>query len=406
MFIEADFKAIKHQASEVVDCYHWCNYALWRLMALFSSTSSSSSTVVVSEGVCRLSGDWNVPALALRAEVQARRQLLGAVPAAATWDLSAVNRIDAVGAQLLWQRWGQRIPDQIVLKDGQQELFDILASNPVEVVPPPPQIDWLGWVRAIGRGLEVGIDHGRDLLILTGQLLFNLVGMLANPLRGPWREISAQVFRTGAQALGITALVGFLIGIVLSYLSAQQLSMFGAGQFIVKLLGVAIVRELGPVLAAILVAGRSGSAITAQIGVMRVTQELDAMQVMGISSGQRLVLPRVIALALTMPLLVLWTDAMALIGGMLAAKFELGLTLTWFSQSLPDAIGLKNYWIGMIKGVTFGVWVALVACHFGLRIEPNTESLGKGTTASVVTSITGVILIDAIYAVIFNEMKI
>ena len=402
----ADFKAIKHQASEDVDCYHWCNYALWRLMALFSSTSSSSSTVVVSEGVCRLSGDWNVPALALRAEVQARRQLLGAVPAGATWDLSAVNRIDAVGAQLLWQRWGQQMPDQIVLKDGQQELFDILASNPVEVVPPPPPIDWLGWVRAIGRGLEVGIDHGRDLLILTGQLLFNLVSMLANPLRGPWREISAQVFRTGAQALGITALVGFLIGIVLSYLSAQQLSMFGAGQFIVKLLGVAIVRELGPVLAAILVAGRSGSAITAQIGVMRVTQELDAMQVMGISYGQRLVLPRVIALALTMPLLVLWTDAMALIGGMIAAKFELGLTITWFSQSLPDAIGLKNYWIGMIKGVTFGVWVALVACHFGLRIEPNTESLGKGTTASVVTSITGVILIDAIYAVIFNEMKI
>ena len=130
------------------------------------------------------------------------------------------------------------------------------------------------------------------------------------------------------------------------------------------------------------------------------------MQVMGISAGQRLVLPRVLALALTMPLLVLWTDALALIGGMIAAKLELGLTITWFAQSLPDAIGLKNYWIGLIKGVTFGVWVALVACHFGLRIEPNTESLGKGTTASVVTSITGVILIDAIYAIIFNEMRI
>jgi phospholipid/cholesterol/gamma-HCH transport system permease protein len=160
------------------------------------------------------------------------------------------------------------------------------------------------------------------------------------------------------------------------------------------------------VLAAILVAGRSGSSITAQIGVMRVTQELDAMAVMGISEGQRLILPRVIALALTMPLLVLWTDAMALIGGMLAAKFQLGLSVVWFAERLPDAIGIKNYWIGMIKGVTFGVWVALVACHFGLRIEPNTESLGKGTTASVVTAITGVILIDAIYAIIFNEMNI
>lgn len=375
-------------------------------MALFSHTPSSLSTVLVSGGVCQLSGDWNVPALAQRAEVKGRRRLLDSVSADATWDLTRIDHIDAVGAQLLWQRWGQRMPEQVVFKDGQADLFNILASSPVEGPPKAPPLDWFGWVRSIGRGVGVGLDHGRDLLILTGQLLFNFFGMLSNPMRGPWREISAQVFRTGAQALGITALVGFLIGVVLSYLSAQQLSMFGAGQFIVKLLGVAVVRELGPVLAAILVAGRSGSAITAQIGVMRVTQELDAMQVMGISYGQRLVLPRVLALALTMPLLVLWTDALALIGGMLAAKFELGLTITWFAQSLPDAIGLKNYWIGLVKGVTFGIWIALVACHFGLRIEPNTESLGKGTTASVVTAITGVILIDAIYAIIFNEMRI
>lgn len=130
------------------------------------------------------------------------------------------------------------------------------------------------------------------------------------------------------------------------------------------------------------------------------------MQVMGISHGQRLILPRVIALALVMPLLVLWTDVMALFGGMLAAHFELGLQFVWFVQQLPDAVGLTNYWIGLIKGVTFGAWIALVACHFGLRIKPNTESLGKGTTASVVTAITGVILIDAIYAVIFSQMGI
>jgi phospholipid/cholesterol/gamma-HCH transport system permease protein len=182
--------------------------------------------------------------------------------------------------------------------------------------------------------------------------------------------------------------------------------MFGAGQFIVKLLGIATVRELGPVLAAILVAGRSGSSITAQIGVMRVTQELDAMQVMGISQGQRLILPRVVALAIAMPLLVLWTDAIALLGGMLAAKWQLGLSMQWFFSELPDAVGLTNYKISLIKGVTFGAWIALIACHFGLRIEPNTESLGRGTTASVVTAITGVILIDALYAILFNEMGI
>ena len=371
-----------------------------------NKTDAIALPVSASAGICRLSGDWNVQALSLRDEVQRRRKALQAAGQSVKWDLSGIDRLDAVGAQVLWQFWGQAIPAGVALSPGQQALFKILAEHPVAAPPAPPPTDWFGWIRNLGLGVFSTVDHGRMMLVLLGALIFNFVAFVTLPLRGPWREISAQIFRTGAQALGITALVGFLIGIVLSYLSAQQLAVFGAGQFIVKLLGVAIVRELGPVLAAILVAGRSGSSITAQIGVMRVTQELDAMAVMGISEGQRLILPRVIALALTMPLLVLWTDAMALIGGMLAAKFQLGLSVVWFAERLPDAIGIKNYWIGMIKGVTFGVWVALVACHFGLRIEPNTESLGKGTTASVVTAITGVILIDAIYAIIFNEMNI
>lgn len=375
-----------------------------------TSRQNVAQTVVFAAGVCRLVGDWGVQILSARTEVEHRRQAMSAATSAAGgvkgWDLTGITRLDAVGAQLLWQFWGQKFPDGLQLTDSQQALFKVLAEHPIEPVVPPPPIDWFGWVATLGKGFYIALDHGRGLLILLGGLLLNFWGMLKRPIHGPWREISAQVFRTGAQALGITALVGFLIGIVLSYLSAQQLAVFGAGQFIVKLLGVSIVRELGPVLAAILVAGRSGSSITAQIGVMRVTQELDAMQVMGISEGQRLILPRVIALGLTMPMLVLWTDTMALLGGMLAAKFELGLSVVWFAERLPDAIGIKNYWIGIIKGVTFGAWIALVACHFGLRIEPNTESLGKGTTASVVTAITGVILIDAIYAIIFNEMNI
>lgn len=130
------------------------------------------------------------------------------------------------------------------------------------------------------------------------------------------------------------------------------------------------------------------------------------MEVMGISHSQRLILPRVLALAVTMPLLVLWTDAMALMGGMLAAQMQLGVSAQWFIESLPSAITLTNYWIGLLKGMTFGVLIALVACHFGLRIKPDTESLGRGTTTSVVTAITGVILVDALYAVIFSQMGI
>ena len=371
-----------------------------------SLTASPKAAVSIAGGVCRLAGDWDVQSLAVRGEVARRRAQLAAVADGATWDLSGVGQLDAVGAQVLWHRWGQKIPEKATLTEGQKNLLSILAANPVAPEPPAPPRDWLAGFQAIGMGMFQVVNHGRDLLILLGELLFNFARMIVQPLMGPWREISAQIFRTGTQALGILALVGFLIGIVLSYLSAQQLAVFGAGQFIVKLLGVAIVRELGPVLCAIVVAGRSGSAITAQIGVMRVTQELDAMEVMGISRGQRLILPRVIALAIAMPLLVLWTSALGLLGGMLAAKFELGLAVSWFFDRLPDAIGIKNYWIGMIKGVTFGVWVAMVACHYGLRIEPNTESLGKGTTGSVVTSITGVILIDAIFAIFFNAMGI
>lgn len=371
-----------------------------------TSAAVNTSLVSMEGGRCVLTGNWNVQALAIKGEVRRRREALSAAKAANAWDLSGVVLLDAVGAQLLWQYWEQKIPPGTELSPGQQALFEILADHPIKPVPDQPPTDRLAWVVGIGAGLLVLAEHGQKLLLLLGGFVLDFAKLVRHPLRGPWREISAQVYRVGTQALGITALVGFLVGVVLSYLSAQQLAVFGAGQFIVKLLGIATVRELGPVLAAILVAGRSGSSITAQIGVMRVTQELDAMQVMGISHGQRLILPRVIALAIAMPLLVLWTDALALLGGMIAAKFELDLSMQWFFSQLPDAVGITNYKITLIKGVTFGVWIALIACHFGLRIEPNTESLGRGTTASVVTAITGVILIDALYGILFDEMKI
>ena len=358
------------------------------------------------DNTCLVAGGWNVAALSEKGEVKRRRRLLRAVPKNMGWALDPKTALDSLGAQLLWEHWGQELPPGIVLSDGQRRLFGMVAAGAEAGTLPSFPFDPLAAVRRLGQGFLIGLAHGRAMLLLMGGLLLDFLAFLFKPHRGPWKEISAQVYRAGAQAVGITALVGFLIGVVISYLSAQQLALFGAGQFIVALLGVSIVRELGPVLAAILVAGRSGSAITAQIGVMRVTQELDAMEVMGISQGQRLILPRVIALAIVMPLLVLWTDAMALIGGMIAAHVELNLQFMWFVQELPRAVGIKNYWIGMVKGATFGVWIALAACHFGLRIEPNTESLGKGTTASVVTAITGVILIDAIYAIIFNAMGI
>src|SRR5690606_25113128 len=179
------------------------------------------------------------------------------------------------------------------------------------------------------------LDHLRSFSGLIGVIIRDPGRFARRPQTGPWREISANIYHSGFQALGITAIVGFLIGIVLSYLSSQQLRMFGGDAYLVNILGMAVIRELGPLLAAILVAGRSGSSITAQLGVMRVTEELDAMLVMGVSHGYRLIMPKVIALAISMPLLVVWTDAMALLGGMVSAKIEMGMSFRYFLQKLP-----------------------------------------------------------------------
>ncbi|CAM3368266.1 ABC transporter permease [Bordetella sputigena] len=372
-----------------------------------TSSSAAAPPFRLAGGVCYVSGDWSVHALARRGEVQARCRALEAADKDVRWDLTGIARLDTVGANLIWHAWGDKLPERVRLSGSMKEVFDALAAHPHETVaPPPPPEDRLGPVVKLGEAILVGARHGYAMVIMLGQLILDLGTLIRNPARGPWREISAQIYRAGAQALGITALVGFLIGVVISYLSSQQLQNYGADRFIVRLLGTSIVRELGPVLAAILVAGRSGSAFTAQIGVMRVTQELDAMAVMGISYSQRLILPRVVALAISMPLLVVWTDALALLGGMLAARAQLGVPLSWFLNSLPDAVTLSNYGIGLVKGATFGVVIALVACYFGLNIEPNTESLGRRTTTSVVTSITGVILVDALYAVMLSGVPL
>jgi len=207
------------------------------------------------------------------------------------------------------------------------------------------------------------------------------------------------LFKSGVRAMPVTALVGFLIGVVLSYLSALQLKQFGADIFIVNIIGLGIVRELGPVLVAILVAGRSGSAMTAQLGVMRVTEEIDALATMGVPRDLRLVFPKVVALIIAMPLLVLWSTGIALIGGMVSAQFQLDISYGFFFQTLPRVVPVANLYIGLVKGAVFGMFVALVACHFGLRVRPNTESLSSNTTSSVVSAITAVIVIDALFAI-------
>jgi phospholipid/cholesterol/gamma-HCH transport system permease protein len=351
-----------------------------------------------------LSGAWDIRALESRAGTLKPKLRLLAAGSGRRWDLSRVQRLDHIGALLIWQAWGKRRPGQLALAPGHEVFFSNLDAA-AEAAPVRP-FDPLRVVRALGAAMLLLHEHLLGIVQLLGQILIDSLALIRHPQRGPWREISASVFRVGAQALGITALVGFLVGVVLSYLSAEQLKAFGANIFIINLLGMGIIRELGPVIAAILVAGRSGSAITAQLGVMRVTEELDALSVMGIPHTVRLILPKIVALAIAMPLLILWTSGIALIGGALAANSQLGISMHAFFTGLPGAVPLVNIWLATGKGVVFGALIALVACHFGLRVQPNTESLGMGTTSSVVTSITAVIIADSAFAVVFSGVGI
>ena len=327
--------------------------------------------------------------------------------AAVQWQLGQIDKLDYVGAQVLWNHWGQQWPAQLDVEPSQRTLLENVAKFTCN--PPPPKARQPHWVELfilLGSRVLRLVDHAKGLLRLIGQLLLDIIRLIRRPQQGPWRDLSGHLYHIGATALPITALVGFLIGVVLAYLISQQLRQFGADAFIVNILGISLIRELGPVLAAILIAGRSGSAITAQIGVMRVTEELDAMRVMGIARGFRLVMPRALALAVVMPLISVWTTVAALLGGMLAADISMGVTPAYFINSLPAAVDAANLTLATAKSVVFGVLIALVGCHFGLRVKPNTESLGQGTTASVVTSITVVILVDALFAVLFKSIGI
>ena len=368
-----------------------------------STPPSLTSTVDGAGQCCLLAGAWNLRSLESAMAAFERDLARVARDPDCLWDLRGVEVIDHAGALLLWRAWGRRRARRLELKPEHERLFARLQPAP-PALPPAARFDPLFLPLFIGRKMLGVLDHLTHMLCVLGQAVIEILMLVRQPQRIPWRELSANIYRTGAQALGITALVGFLIGVVLSYLSAQQLKLFGADAFIINILGVSVVRELGPVLAAILIAGRSGSAITASLGVMRVTQELDAMAVMGISQSLRLILPKMLALAISMPLVVLWTDTVALLGGMVAAQLELGIGYQHFLLSLPDAVPVANLWLGLGKGAVFGVMIALVACHFGLRIEPNTESLGVGTTNSVVTSITVVILVDAVFAILFKDV--
>ena len=351
----------------------------------------------------RASGRWTFSGLKERQE-QLARDLAGLrnePGPRVSWDLSGVLELDDAGA--VWLAHAVRGAAEVLVAPNHHDILKQVSEG-LLVPKEKPEFDPLWMVVAVGEGAKSFSVHLRDGLTLMGQLVLDLVAIARRPKDFPLREFSAGIYRAGVTALPVTMLVGFLVGVVLTYLSALQLKRYGADLLVIDIVGVGVLRELGPMLASIIAAGRSGSAMTAQLGVMRVTEEVEALSVMGISVTTRLVLPRVLALGFALPLVAFCTDVAALAGGMVIANFTLDIKPGAFLQALPAAVGVVHFWIGIGKSVAFGFAVALVACHYGLRVLPNTDSLAVGVTRSVVAAITGVIILDALFAILLRNV--
>lgn len=352
----------------------------------------------------RVSGEWTFGTLRSHSrELRARLAELRRSTAAevAHWDLTGLSSLDDAGA--IWIAREASGAAGIEVPPRFQDLIE-QAANGLLVPRASLSFDPLAPVAALGeRGIYLAA-HLRDGVALLGQLALICVALVRRPREWPLLEVSANVFRSGVSALPVSMLVGFLVGVVLTYLSALQLKRYGADLLVINIVSVGVVRELGPMLASIIAAGRSGSTMTAQLGVMRVTEEIEALSVMGVSTTERLVLPKVIGLTVALPLVTFCTDVAALAGGMLAAKVTLGIEFAAFVEALPRVLEVANFWVGIGKAAAFGFTVAFVACHYGLHILPNTESLGSGVTRSVVTAITSVILLDAVFAILLRNV--
>lgn len=356
--------------------------------------------------VAVLTGHWTLRGLGGRLdEIRGTLDRLAEAPGLA-WDLRQAARLDTTGALVLWRAWNRSLPASCRVSEQHRRLFDYWIQQDAAGVPDVRSRPSFGAraIAALAAPARAALEQGAHGLRVLGDFFIDTAGILRRPALAPWRELSATIYLVGLRALPITGLVGVLIGVVVAYLSALQLRAFGADQFIVDMLGYAVIRELGPLLGAIIVAGRSGSSMTAQIGVMRLAQELDAMAALGMSISRRVIWPKVVALSIVMPLVVLWTILTALAGGIAATQVTLDLNLTFFIATMPDRVPTANLWIGLGKAVVFGAAVGFTSAYFGLRIKPNTRDLGAQTTRAVVVSITLVILIDAIFAILLQNV--
>lgn len=368
----------------------------------------------------RLTGDWTLahattllPLLGGLATAElAGNHVTGGGERRAVFDTAALERLDTAGAILL-VRLHRQLLDQGFEIDWPQArrehraLFDYVAgSGDAVTVWPKTGSGLLGIIEYLGWQTMFFVREARRFIAFIGQVTETAVLVALRPGRMRFTSMVHHMEETGLKAIPIVGLLSFLIGMVMAYQGASQLQKFGAEIFVVDLIGISVLRELGVLLTAILIAGRSGSAFTAQIGTMKVNEEIAAMRTLGLDPVVVLVLPRLFALVLTLPVLTFFADLMGLAGGALMAWNTLGIDPVLFFNRLNDVIVPRTFFIGMVKAPVFASLIALVGCYEGLRVKRDAESVGRLTTRSVVQSIFLVILFDALFSILFNILKV
>ncbi|MFQ6017310.1 MAG: MlaE family lipid ABC transporter permease subunit [Kiloniellaceae bacterium] len=327
-------------------------------------------------------------------------------------DLGSVEALDTAGAWLV-QHTIKRLRDRGLSVElhgagaAARSLIETVTRNDVPCPPPPrPENPLVAVVLRLGRASLEICREGRDLVGFLGLTVVVLVRSLLKPWRIRGVALVSHMEQSGLNALPIVGLIAFLIGVVLAYQGADQLARFGAQIFTVDLVGFGVLREMAILLTAIIVAGRSGSAFTAQIGTMTVNEEIDAMRTIGLDPMELLVVPRVLALVLVMPLLVFYADMMGLLGGAVMATLVLDISFFQFARQLNAAVSIWSFWIGIIKAPLFAFIIAMVGCYEGLKVERSAESVGRQTTRAVVEAVFLVIVLDALLSVLFSVLGI
>jgi phospholipid/cholesterol/gamma-HCH transport system permease protein len=330
---------------------------------------------------------------------------IDALPDPLTIDLSQIERMDTVGAWIVYRTVRDRHAKVIGASRDEVSLLKEVGDfdQPAKVHPQERP----GFIRVLTELGEWVAEIGNTMLGLLGFFGATLIGF-AQVIRRPRRfRLNAVVTRfdvVGVRALGIIGLMSFLIGIVIAQQGAVQLAQFGAEVYTINLIGRITVRELGVLMTAIMVAGRSGSAFAAQIGTMKITEEIDAMRTIGVSPVEALVIPRMMAAIVMMPLLGFWAIVTALLGGGLFVWLDLGYPPLTYIQRLQEVIPMTDLWIALIKAPVFGFIIALAGCFQGMQVEGNSEEVGSRTTTAVVQSIFLVIVLDSVFAVFFSSI--